>query len=134
MLKKVLIIDDDEISLFIARASVERCSFASEIITLTSAAKGLAYFETLESENDAPEIVFLDIDMPNINGWQFLNEFEKRYSSRFPNIYIVILSSTIDPRDLQRIEENNLVRDFMLKPLSPEALEKMYNEIKEGDH
>lgn len=130
MIKKVLCVDDDTISLTISQLLLKRAGFAEEVDTVIDGSEALNYFEKIFSQSDtpaaiAPELILLDINMPVMNGWEFLQEYTFRYLEKLPNTRIVILSSTIDPEDFALAKHYPVVIQFISKPLSTENLEEL---------
>ncbi len=130
MIKKVLCVDDDTISLTISQLLLKRTGFAMEVDTAIDGSEALEYFEELFSRNEdtvtnAPELILLDINMPVMNGWEFLQEYTPRFLEKLPNTKIVILSSTIDPEDFALAKQYPVVIQFISKPLSIENLEEL---------
>ncbi len=81
--------------------------------------------ETIAASDNIPEIIFLDINMPVMNGWDFLEEFEKIKNSFKPLPRIFILSSTVDPEDYRKAKSFSTVADFISKPLMKEFLDRI---------
>jgi CheY-like chemotaxis protein len=130
MIKKVLCVDDDTISLTISQLLLKRTGFAQEVHTAIDGSEALEYFERLFAEEAdpvaaAPELVLLDINMPVMNGWEFLQEYNPRFRDKLVNTHIVILSSTIDPEDFALAKQYPVVAQFISKPLSVENLEEL---------
>ena len=129
MIKKVLCVDDDTISLTISQLLLKRTGFALEVDTAIDGSEALEYFENLFNSADplanAPELILLDINMPVMNGWEFLQEYKPRYQDKLANTHIVILSSTIDPEDFALAKQYPVVVQFISKPLSIENLEEL---------
>lgn len=130
MIRKVLCVDDDTISLTISQLLLKRTGFAQEVHTAIDGSEALAYFERLFAEEAdpvaaAPELILLDINMPVMNGWEFLQEYNPRFRDKLTNTHIVILSSTIDPEDFALAKQYPVVAQFISKPLSVENLEEL---------
>ena len=130
MIRKVLCVDDDTISLTISQLLLKRTGFATEVNTVIDGSEALEYFEDLFATNpnpaeNAPELILLDINMPVMNGWEFLQEYTPRFLNKLPNTHIVILSSTIDPEDFALAKQYPVVVQFISKPLSIENLEEL---------
>lgn len=130
MIRKVLCVDDDSISLTISQLLLKRTGFAMEVATAIDGSDALEYFDTLFSQDpqpieNAPGLILLDINMPVMNGWEFLQEYVPLYASKLANTRIVILSSTIDPEDFALAKQYPVVVQFISKPLSIENLEEL---------
>lgn len=134
MLDQILCIDDDPITLMLCKKVIIKASFSNEIITSQNGEEALRYFNTLkytniESELKKPQLIFLDLNMPVMGGWEFLDQFNSEAFSEFKNIKIVVLSSTIDPEDLEKSKTYPMVIDFLSKPITLAMLEYLKNKI-----
>jgi CheY-like chemotaxis protein len=82
------------------------------------------------AEECMPEVIFLDLNMPIMNGWEFLDEFEKLQNHNQRKTIIYIISSSIDPRDLERVKNYRQVSSYILKPITPNDLETVLSAPK----
>jgi CheY-like chemotaxis protein len=130
MIRKVLCVDDDSISLTISQLLLKRTGFAQAVDTAIDGSDALDYFEKLfsagpDAANTSPGLILLDINMPVMNGWEFLQAYVPLYADKLPHTRIVILSSTIDPEDFALAKQYPVVVQFISKPLSIENLEEL---------
>jgi len=121
--KSVLLIDDSYIDNLINRKILESSQFADEIVVMDSPVKAIEYLDKCYDEHELPEIIFLDIRMPEMNGFEFLQKVKNIGGVDSADLKIYVLSSSLDPNDLKKIEGNNLVTKFIGKPLTVRALE-----------
>jgi len=119
--KKILVIDDNPTDRYIAKRMAEKHNFAEEIILYESARKALEYIQSLEEEPHLlPQFIFLDINMPDMNGYEFLDEYSKISETIKTNCIIMMITTSIHPEDLKRAENNPSVIRFLNKPLNKE--------------
>ncbi|POY40884.1 response regulator [Flavobacterium alvei] len=133
MLNKILCIDDDQITLMLCKMVIAKATFSNEIATAKNGEDALNFFDTLKTSDKTitkPELIFLDLNMPIMNGWEFLEAFNTEKYAEFHNTKIIILSSTIDPGDLEKSKKYPLVIDFLPKPISKEMLEYLKDKIQ----
>jgi CheY-like chemotaxis protein len=125
--KTVLLVEDDPITILVCDRIMKMNSFAGKVKSCENGKFALEYLkEVLVNDSEqAPEIIFLDINMPVMNGWDFLEEYEKIKTSLPQPPRIFILSSTVDPEDYKRAKSYTSVEDFISKPLSKENLDKI---------
>jgi CheY-like chemotaxis protein len=120
---KVLLIDDNEIDNFINERMITSSHFAEVVIVKNSADAALDYLKTITSVQDFPQVIFLDLNMPIKDGFEFMVEFEA-FSEEFKNASkIVVLSSSISPDDINRASTNPHVSKYVNKPLSEKYLD-----------
>lgn len=121
--KTVLLIDDSYIDNLISRKILQSSKFAENIIVKDSSQKAVEYIrESFANGHQIPEIIFLDLRMPDMSGFEFLKTLDTIPELNPEVIKIYVLSSSLDPKDFQRIKENKLVSNFIGKPLSKEIL------------
>jgi CheY-like chemotaxis protein len=110
---------------------ITKASFSDEIVTAKNGEEALKYFNSLKTNNSIkkPQLIFLDLNMPVMNGWEFLDSFMSKEYSEYHDTKIIILSSTIDPEDLKKSKKYPMVLDFLPKPISKEMLEFLKDKI-----
>ena len=119
----VMLVDDNDTDNFISRRIIEISRFASEVEIKNSGKRALEYLEiNKENPDRLPEIIFLDINMPIVDGFVFLYEFEKFSDFVKEKCKVIILSSSDNRRDIDKIINNDHVIEFITKPLTETAL------------
>ncbi len=124
MLNKILCVDDDPITLMLCKKVIAKANFSSIIESAKDGSEALKFFDSNKSETadgDYPQIVFLDLNMPIMDGWEFLDAFNN-FKDLFPNTKIIVLSSSIDPKDINKSKNYSMVLDFLPKPITVEML------------
>ena len=118
---KILLIDDDSINNFL-NEKLLKINYHELAIEICVNAK--TALEKLHGDYH-PDLILLDLNMPGINGWMFLDEF-RNYKKKIP---VIILSSSIDPRDRLKSKQYSEVIDFIEKPLNTIKINKLLNSI-----
>ena len=121
--ENILLIEDDPITVMVCDRIIKMIGFSNHVQTKENGQEGIDYISNAIKENkELPDIIFLDINMPIMNGWDFLEAFEsiKQQLSKVPRI--LILSSTVDPEDYKKAEKFPAVEGFISKPLTQEHL------------
>lgn len=122
--KSVMLVDDNEIDNIINEKIIEANSFADSILVFQTGQEALDYLKDHQDNEDAlPEIVFLDINMPIMDGFQFLEDFENFSDTVLTKCKIIMLSSSISPKDIDRAASSRYVKKYLNKPLNARYLE-----------
>tara|TARA_R110000868_G_scaffold51116_5_gene162405 strand:- start:260 stop:670 length:411 start_codon:yes stop_codon:yes gene_type:complete len=136
MLDLILCVDDDPITLMLCKKVIGKTTFSNKIITAQNGEEALSYFDTIKNDFEVnnkstplPQLIFLDLNMPVMGGWEFLDIFNTSNYSNFNTIKVVVLSSTIDPEDLQKASTYPMVIDFLSKPITLSMLDYLSNKI-----
>lgn len=131
MVKNIFLIEDDETTRVLLRKTILRFSFAENIIELKHGMHALDYLEqvTTGQEDLAPDLIMLDLDMPVMDGWQFLDEYTRRYKHHFPHTQICILTTSVDEEDYQRAKEYSIVSYFLKKPCFLSDLDQVKQQV-----
>jgi len=123
------IIDDDSIYVNLIKKIIKTKSLCGNLIIFKNGKQSIEYFEVLlknlEQEN-IPDIIFLDLNMPVMDGWEFLERFTK-IKNRFGKIItLYIVSSSIYPEDIKRAKAIESVEDYLVKPIVMSDLAKIF--------
>jgi CheY-like chemotaxis protein len=132
MLDLILCVDDDPITLMLCKKVICKTTFSNEIITAQNGEEALKYFDSIKfndtESQKQPQLIFLDLNMPVMGGWEFLDSFcTSNYSEFNTTTKVVILSSTIDPEDLEKAKKYPMVIDFLSKPITLSMLDYLSN-------
>ena len=119
--KTCLLIDDNYIDNFVTSRLLENCNFAESIEIYQSSAEAI---ESLRNGKLTPDVIFLDIRMPVMDGFEFLVEYDKLEIEK-QSVKIFMLSSSLDPNDMRRSLANKYVTQFLHKPLTKKILEEL---------
>jgi CheY-like chemotaxis protein len=127
MIDLVMLVDDNDTDNFISKRIIEITKFAKRVEIKNSGKSALQYLEENQNKpENLPDLIFLDINMPIVDGFVFLFEFEMFPDELKKKCKIVILSSSDNKRDIEKIVDNEYVIKFITKPLTDNAL----NELK----
>jgi two-component system nitrate/nitrite response regulator NarL len=121
---KTLLVDDNEIDLFIHRRFLELCNFSKELITYKSAENALDWLKNLNG-HPAPDIIFLDLNMPILDGFAFLNLFAELPDKIKNKTRIVVLTSSSSAADRQQVLRHQNVIRMITKPLNQTDIESL---------
>lgn len=123
----ILLIDDDEATNFVNKSMINKSDMPSETKAFLTAQDGLEHLRhCIETGTELPGLIFLDINMPQMNGWQFMEEFSKFDPSIKKNIKIYMLSGTQNKDDAERATDNPDISGLINKPLMVNGLEKLF--------
>ena len=119
----VMLVDDNDTDNFISRRIIEITQFAKDVVIKNSGKSALEYLEeNKKAPGSLPDLIFLDINMPIVDGFVFLYEFEKFEDGLKNKCKVIILSSSDNKRDIDKIVNNDHVIKFITKPLTENAL------------
>jgi len=117
----ICLIDDDRIYQFTAKKIIESTGFTQGLLSFYNGQEAIEYFNNHANDlSKLPDIIFLDINMPIKDGWQFLEEFKQMVQTIGKDITIFMVSSSVDDYDIKKSKEYQVVTDYIIKPISKE--------------
>ena len=120
------IIDDDEFFSVSTKTTLKHYDFCDNILYYSEGQEAIDGLVGLLVENiTLPDVIFLDLNMPNRDGWSFLEEFEALPMDKIGHIKIYITSSFIRPSFMEKAKKYKLVKDYLVKPLTEDAIKKI---------
>ena len=127
----ILFIDDDEPTNFLNKLLIQEMDCAHHVEVVSSGVEALAYltgtgaFKNNNKVTPRPDLIFLDINMPGMDGWEFLQHYEKLPPTQKANIVMVMLTTSLNPDDEKAAKKNIEISGFENKPLDPVVIEKI---------
>src|SRR6476469_10014517 len=127
----ILIVDDDLVYRFAATKTIAATGLAEKIVECSDGLDAINFLkENMQQPPNLPDIIFLDINMPTMDGWEFLTAFDSIISKLSKPIHIYMVTSSIDKHDIQRSKEFAIVSDYLVKPIFNET----FSRILKGVH
>lgn len=120
-IKNLLLIDDDEIFTFMTKRIIEKTHLAEQIKIFENGKEAIDFLDQFAGKPEVlPEVIFLDLSMPVMDGWGFLKEYIDLKPRLGKKITLYIISSSVSPRDHERAKSYSEVSDFIIKPMTKE--------------
>jgi len=131
MLNKILCVEDNQIMQNIYRRMIPVAEFAQEVVSVYNGQEAIDYIKELKtsSGDNFPELIFLDLNMPTMSGWTFLEEIEQLLDSDEEEPRVVIVTSSVDPKDVEKAQKYPSIIDFLSKPLTFEMLQDLEQKL-----
>ncbi len=133
-LNQILLIDDSFDDNYLHQRLLEQMDIAEKIAVAYDGQEALAYlsgtgnFSEQEPLHPQPDLIFLDINMPRMNGWEFLKFYRELPEDERGGVVIVMLTTSLNPDDRSKAKELDLISTFLPKPLTKEMVEKVLQE------
>jgi CheY-like chemotaxis protein len=132
-IKTVLLIDDDSINNFINARLIKKCAISEDVRVASNGKEAILYLKECFAKGlPCPELILLDINMPVMDGFEFLTAFENLYFINKPKVVIIMLTTSSNPKDLEKMSEANIA-GFLNKPLTEAmvkgVMEKNFSDI-----
>ncbi|HOY96114.1 MAG TPA: response regulator [Catalimonadaceae bacterium] len=127
-IRTVLLIDDSDFDNLFHERVIRKSELVENVIIKTSGIDALEYLiENQRLNRTSPDIIFLDINMPGMNGWEFIEQYQKLEETSKSRVVLVMLTTSENPKDLSKAREYPAISDYKIKPLSKPVLEEVIN-------
>jgi CheY-like chemotaxis protein len=125
----IMMIDDDQDTLTLYQLSLKETSFSSNFFTYDNAKTAIAYLQAcIEKQQPVPTYIIIDLNMPEMDGFQFLSVFEDKIYPHMPNARVITTTSSIREKDKEEALQYRSVTDFISKPISKPYLLKLFQD------
>lgn len=130
----ILLVDDDEVYLYLMNRVIKGLTDELEVNSFTDGEKAMEFLSLCSAENiELPEVIFLDINMPFLDGWGFLAEFKKLQPKISDKINIYMVSSSNREQDIKRAAEFEELTGYVVKPLEEDKLVEIFTKVYEDN-
>ncbi|WP_316817763.1 response regulator [Pedobacter nyackensis] len=123
----LLVIDDDDINIFIIKKIVEKTGYNVNMVSKANGLLAINHLKATLGQEDFPDLILIDINMPVLNGWEFLDAYEELNISQKVDMYM--LSSSVYENDIEKAKTYEKVKGFISKPLSIDRLIELFNDL-----
>jgi len=124
----LLVIDDDDINIFIIKKIVEKTGHNVSMVAKANGLMAIDYLKTTLGQDNFPHLILIDINMPVLNGWEFLDAYAELNINKRVDMYM--LSSSVYENDIEKAKTYLKVRGFISKPLSIERLIELFKQLE----
>ncbi|AUC81471.1 response regulator [Lacinutrix sp. Bg11-31] len=124
------IIDDDKIYQFTLTRIINKHKFAREILSFLDGELALDFLsDNISTLGNIPDLIFLDSNMPIMDGWQFIEEYAILETQIKKKIKIFMVSSSVDPIDIERANKINQISDYIIKPITLDEVKRVIDTL-----
>ena len=125
---KLLLVDDDDIHLYIFKKIIEQCGYLVDLIAMDNCSAGITYLKDLnKNKGQFPDIIFVDLNMPVLNGWDFLTAYNQLEIKQ--NVLLYMLTSSIFDNDIADSKSFPILNGYYFKPITTGQLRNLFQEI-----
>jgi CheY-like chemotaxis protein len=129
--KSIFLIDDDPIFVYLTRRIISSIGSPCEINEFTDGELAIAYLSSIRDQSELlPDVIFLDLSMPVMDGWEFLKEYSELKPRLKKDIALFIVSSSISPQEVERSKSYRTVTDFLIKPVEKGKIVEIMGNVK----
>jgi len=128
----IMLIDDDVPTNFLSELVIKKSECCEKVQSYLSAEEALTFLQDNHEANDLPDLILLDINMPGMNGWEFLEEYKNIKFPRNSSPIICMITTSLNPDDKLRASKIDILSGFFLKPFSLEILQGIQDSIRDN--
>jgi CheY-like chemotaxis protein len=130
--KSIFLIDDDPIFVYLTKRIIGSINCPCEVHEFKDGELAISYLSQMREDAGAlPDVIFLDLSMPVMDGWEFLNQYSDLKPKLKKNIALFIVSSSISPQEVERSKNYRAVTDFLIKPVEKGKIVEIMGNVKE---
>lgn len=128
--KFLCIVDDDDVFQFLTIKAIKKIDDDLKVVAFSDGEKACTYLkENTDNPQRLPDVILLDINMPYMDGWSFIEEYIRLKPKLEKTIYIYMISSSVDPVDIERAERISEISDYIIKPVTTDALAQIIEQV-----
>lgn len=132
-IQKAWIVDDDDIFRFIMRKHISTEGLAHDVEMFVNGQEAIQGIKSALSNPELlPDVIFLDINMPVMSGWEFMQEFNCLYEKLPKTVSIFMVSSSVDARDVEKAHRMNTIKEYIVKPLDKQKMHELKTRYATG--
>lgn len=134
MFNKILVVNDNDILLFTAKKMLTKANCTKDIVTAINGQIALDYLQSITDQNaDAfPDLIILDLHMPIVDGWEFMEQYDTIFANSQPQTKIVILSASINPEDIEQIQQYSFVLGDIINGINLSIIENIQQRYRQA--
>jgi len=126
----ICIIDDDDIYQFTVTKAIQSSKLARKILAFSDGEEALNFMvDNIANSAEIPDVIFLDINMPIMDGFEFMEEFVKIKPKVGKKVTVYMVSSSVDPSDIERAKKISAISDYLVKPIYGDQISSILEEL-----
>ncbi len=127
----ISVVDDDDIYKFTIKRTLDLLKLTKKVLMFSDGEEAIDFLnDNIKNTQTLPDIIFLDINMPVMDGFEFMEEFIKLKPKTDKKIIVYMVSSSVDPADLQRAKEISEISDYIVKPIEADQISEIVESLK----
>ena len=130
----ICIVDDDDVYQYTITRALKSDRLVKKILVFSDGEEALDFVtDNIGKKENLPDVIFLDVNMPIMDGWQFLEEYVKIKPRVGKQITIYMVTSSVDPVDVEKAEKFQEISDYLVKPIQPDQLRELVATLENRD-